>query len=69
MEHIITTTNESRLGDNVQFSPSIFKIVYTDHLKAHLSLTMIQFYLFVCFIVDISESEKWCIQSNCYQKK
>ena len=37
MEHILATTNESRLGDKVQFSLSIFKIVYTDHLKPHLS--------------------------------
>ena len=37
MEHILATTNESRLGDKVQFSASIFKIVFTDHLKPHLS--------------------------------
>ena len=65
MEHILATTNERRF----QFSPSIFKIVYTDHLKAHLSLRMMQFYLLWCFIVDISGSEKCCKQSNCYQKR
>ena len=37
MEHILATTNESRLGDKVKFSPSIFKIVYTDDLKPNLS--------------------------------
>ena len=37
MEHILAATNESRIGDKVQFSPSIFKIVCTDHLKPHLS--------------------------------
>ena len=37
MEHIHATTNESRLGDKVQFSPSIFKILYTDQLKPYLS--------------------------------
>ena len=69
MEHILATTNESRLGDKVSiFSQHFQDCIYWPFESTFVSTTM-QFYLFICFIVDISGSEKWCIQSNCYQKK
>ena len=37
MEHILAPTNEADLVIRFQLSPSIFKIVYTGQLKAHLS--------------------------------
>ena len=36
-EYILATTNVSRLGEKVSIFSQHFKIVYTDHLKAHLS--------------------------------
>ena len=66
MEHILATTNESRLCDKV----SSFSQHFQDCINWPFESTfMVLFYLFFCFIVDISGSEKCCIQSNCYQKK
>ena len=36
-EHILAPTNEADWVIRFQLSPGIFKIVYTDHLKAHSS--------------------------------